>query len=209
MSRYASMPDEFGVLAYSQKNPATIQFLQHRFNEGMTAIGQTLTDYGRQFYQKSAEVFYAATDSAAMRYANSIRNKVRGMFKRDDEFRYLYTIGEIQQAPPPMQRYLMAEPTYRTLYHDQRASGFEETYVDAYPGLVGLDHPHYREVINHVVMDDDEHDFRISHFLEGEQPGTLELVPDQKFQVLSAWDLIKYAVRTGGDDPMSATGGKL
>ena len=207
---YAGMQDEFGVLAYSQKNPSTIQFLNNRFTEGVASFSQTLTDYGRTFYEKSAEVFYNAVGSDAMRYASSVLRKVNNMFQRD-EIRSLWELSDVQQAPMSMQRYLMANPAVRTLYHDQRVDGYQDTYIDVQPNVIGFDHDDWRLATNGMVrFDDPDSDTHISYHYDVMPVGQVELHPDQKHDIASAWDLIEGALKiAGGDDPVSPTGGKL
>lgn len=208
-SVYDGMLDEFGVLAYAQKNNATLQFLQDRY-DNLAHMGDTLTDYGRQWYEKSATIFRNTNGDEAMRYARGVIRKVKNVFQ-PNAIRSLNNLHDVQHSPAVMHRYLMAQPEARRMYQQQRIAGFPETYVDHNPGPVGHEHYDFRRVVNNVMRDDPEFDFRISHMIGDDLvEGDRELAPDEKFDVIDAWALIEASFKVvGGDDFSSTTGGTL
>jgi len=211
MSKYSGMLDEFGVLAYAQKNPATIQFMQNRFNETITNMGHMLTDYGRSFMETSKKAFDYVVGSEAMRFSSGVLRKMKGLFERN-EFRDLETVADIQQSPQVMHRWLMAVPELRTMYLDQRVCGFEETYVNTEGNAVGADQRDYRLINHGLVHDDEEHGWRQSYYCDGMEEVTAvdRVHPDMKFTIQSAAALIRHALeQPNGDDPSSPLGDKL
>lgn len=208
MSAYDGMLDEFGVLAYGRKNEATVQFLQQRY-ERIDEIS-TLTDYGRDWYGRSREVFYNANGADAMRYARSVLRKVDNVFQTN-MIRPLTSVYDIQHSPAIMHRYLMAEENTRRLYQNQRIDGFSETYVDHNPGTIGRDHYDYRRVTNGLVREDTEYDYAVSfHIGDDLLEGDRELDGAEKIMVASAWDIMRASYQVaGGEDTTSNKGGKL
>lgn len=207
-SAYDGMLDQFGVLAYARKNEATVQFLRNRYDR--TQAMDTLTDYGRQWYERGRQVFENANDDAAMRYARGVMRKVENVFQ-PNIIRPMLHVHDIQHSTPIVHRYLMAEPTTRKLYQEQRIAGFPETYVDHNPGPIGRDHYDYRRVTNGLLRTDTEYDYAISfHIGDDLVEGDRELEPEEKIPVANAWEIMRAAYNVaGGEDPSSTTGGKL
>lgn len=203
--------DEFSVLAFGQNNPATVQFLQNRYQE-VANFGNVLTDFGKQFYQASQRVFEQATGSDAMRFASSVLRKVGNLFQ-SPEIRSLFDITDVQQAPGHMVPYLMAQPQLLAMFRDQRVEGYS-SFTDSHPTVTGWDHPLYRQVTNGLIRDDDEHDFVISFHYDDEidNDGRPALSPDQKLDVASAWDIIAGTLNSKASnraDPTSDSGNTL
>jgi hypothetical protein len=146
--------------------------------------------------------------SEAMRLAQAAINRAGSVFQADT-IRDLYQIGELQNAPLVMQRFIMANPVVRDLYHQQRCDGYSDTYLDMEPGAVGLAHYDYRRVITGMVMEDEEHGWKIVHCLDELKEGDRPLQIEEKDIVLSVWDVVEARIREGKDDPTSPTGGSL
>lgn len=211
MSRYSGMLDEFGVLAYAQKNPNTIQFLQQRFNDTLTNTGNLLTDAGKMFFESGRKAFEFVTGSEAMRFSSSVLRKVKNMFQRN-EFCDVESIAEIQQSPQVMHRWLMTQPEVRTLFLDQRCCGFEGTYQNLDGEDVGKDHRDYRLITDGLVMDHPEHGWVQSYHSDAreEHPVVDQVNADMKFTIQSAGYYLRAALAIdGGDDPTSPFGDKL
>lgn len=211
MSRYAGMLDEFGVLAYAQKNPNTIQFLQNRFHETLSNAGNMLTEAGRSFFETGKQAFEYVTGSEAMRFSSGVLRKVKGMFQRN-EFREMDTVADVQQSPQTMHRWLMTNPVARLMYLDQRCCGFEGTYQNLDGDDVGPDHRDYRLITDGLVRDDPEHGWRQSYYCDAreERPAVDQVNADMKFTIQSAYSIIEHAFTVeNGDDPLSPYGDKL
>lgn len=198
--------DEFNALMYGQKHPGTLQFLQNQ----VTNISSTLNDAGRSFFAGARDVYERFNGENAMRLARAAMRKAGSAFQRD-EIRPLFTIGEMQQAPLSMQRFIMAEPTIRNMFHQQRCDGYSDTYIDLHPTAVGVDHYDYRRAMNHMVVDseDEEHEYVCRIFFDDLVDGDRELALDEKVDVLSTWDLMKAFMEKGGEDPTSAFASNL
>ena len=119
-----------------------------------------------------------------------------------DQIRYLRTIGEVQHAPSSMIAMLMAEPTVRRMYHQQRVDGYSESYTDNQPGKVGEDHYDYRRVVNGVFMEE-EGEWVATTYYEDLLPGTGELEFLDQVDILRTWEQMRIHLMRRKEDPTS------
>lgn len=199
--------DTFNHLCYGQKHPGTLQYLQNQFSN----FQQTLSHAGQQFVSSAKEIFDQYNSSEALRAARLALNKVSNIFTPDN-IRYLYQPQDLQTAQPTMQRWIMAEPTIRSLFHNQRCDGYSNSYVDVSPGIVGDLHYDYQRVMNGMVCTDDakpDEDFRITHYYDEIPDGDRELTIDEQVDILNTWDVVRAMIKRGKEDPTNSFGGNL
>lgn len=204
--------DGFNMLAYgagAQKHPGTLQFLENSIN-AISNVSQTLTDAGRSFFSNVGDMYERFNGAEAIRLAKAAVRRVSSIFQ-PDAISYIQDIGRMQNAPLAMQRWLMAEPTVRTLYHQQRCDGYSETYVDMEPGRVGADHYDWRRVNQGMVKHDEANpeEWSYTTYMDDLHEGDRELTLEEKVDVLSTWDLIRYHIQKGEEDPTSPFAGML
>lgn len=193
----------FNALAYPEKHPSTLQFLANQFEN----IGQSLNDAGRAFFQGVQNVFQAANSSEAMRRARLAMQKVKNVFEADI-VKSMFELNEFQAAQTVMQRWMMANPTIRALYQQQRCDGYSETYKDMFPSAIGEDHYDYRRVMHGIVQDDPEHDWKVSFYLDEIYEGDRELTFDEQLDILNSWEVAEAYIKRG-EDPTSQFGNSL
>lgn len=196
---------EFDALAYGKPHPNTLQFLQ---NQSRMA-SEMLTETGREWFSGIKQIYQHVDQSDAMRFARAVGRKVRSMWEID-EIRTLNDIGQFQHAGPNMQRWIMAEPTVRTLYHQQKCDGYSEQYHDYYPGLVGEKHYDYRRVMDGIVTSDNpDIDWQASNYFEELLPDDMDLLHDEQLDILATWDRLKQHLIKGKEDPTSVWNAEL
>lgn len=201
--------DLFDALAYGAKpHPGTQQFLSNQVNQ----FSANLTEAGARFVESAREVYERISNSQALRLAKAAGRRIRGIWQ-SDEIRALRDIGELQQAPITMQRWVMAQPDLRKLYHSQRCDGYSDTYIDMHPGVRGESHYDYRRVMDGVVVFDDEEDpesnYRIKWYHEDLLPEDNELSSEEKVDIIATWDFIAHSLISGKDDPTSRHNAEL
>lgn len=194
----------FNMLAFQEKHPNTLAFVQSQFEN----ISNTLSSAGQVFYQNMMNAYNAANSSEAMRRARLAMQKVKNVFE-PDIVTSLYDLVELQAAQYQMQRWIMAEPTLRQMYHEQRCDGYSETYVDRFVGQVGEDHYDYRRVMHGMVQDHEEHDWKATLYLDELYEGDRELNFDEQIDIMNTWDVVRGYLARGKDDPTSQFGNML
>lgn len=193
----------FSALAMGEMHPGTQQYL----NTQMETPTHTLTDQGRQFLQNTQSLFDRIAESRSMRRVKAVKRAIGEMWQ-SDEIRHLSTIGEFQWAPDRMQRWLMAEPTIRDMYHKQRLEGYQGTYRDAYPDDIGENHYDYRRATNGFVFvkdepEDDEPEWTSITYYDDLEPDDRELELVEQSDIIDSWANVKSLVYQGEDDPTS------
>ena len=203
--------EDFNARIYQPKNPNTLRFLENQF-EHLSNISNTLNDATRSFFSGAREVFDRVNGSEAMRLARAAKRAIGHVFQKN-EIRVLRDIGALQQAPVAMQRWVLAEQTVRQMYHEQRCDGYSDSYVDVEPGRIGEDHYDWRQVMNGVVQDVVEEDgtdnYKVQVWVDDLIEGDRKLGFDEQAEILSTWDVVKYHLLRGKEDPTSVYNSKL
>jgi hypothetical protein len=203
---------EFDAMVYGQKHPGTLQFLSNQVASLQQSASQYLTDAGKNFFANAADIYERFNGSEALRVARAAMRKVSHIFQ-SDEIKPLRNISEIQQAPLKMQRWIMAEPTIRQAWLDQRCDGYSGSYVDMHGGVIGVEHSDWRHVmsgiVEDIVDDDGESNWKTTIYLDEVPAGDVELQLGDKTDVLTAWDLVKMYRQLGKEDPVSPSNNML
>lgn len=195
---------DFDALLYGNKHPNTIQYLQAEASN----VSPILSDGRASFFANMHDLVERANGEEAMRLARAAIRKAGSLFQ-PDRIKSIWDLGGLQTAPMTMQRWIMAEPTVREMYHEQRCDGFADTYIDMEPGKIGDEHYDYRRVMQGIVVDDPENDWRATIYLDDIAAGDRELELDEQIDILNTWDVVAALMNYGIDDPTSVFGSKL
>lgn len=201
----------FSALAYQNQHPDNQNYFAQKLSNFTQTFGDAVSTMANGFMANAGEIFDKFYGSEALRLAKAAVRKVKSIWDRDD-IRELFGIGEIQQAKPVMQRWIMAEPTYRQMFHEQRCDGFSNSYVDMEPGAVGEAHYDYRRVMDGLMVHDEENeecDWSMTHYIEDLKEGDVDLELDEQLTIISVWDVVKMHAKAGGEDPGSVYGDQL
>lgn len=190
------------ALAYGEKNPVNLDYLRNQLSN----IPQALNDFTNNFYSEARDLFEKYNGSAAQRLIKSVTRSVQSLF-RVDTIHSMFELGEIQNANIVMQRWNMANPVVRELYHNQKCDGYSDTYVDMEPNAIKETHYDYRRVMDGVVVDSDD-DWVVKFYPDEIKTGDKELDHTDKMIILETWQIIEMFVKAG-DDPTSPYGSKL
>jgi hypothetical protein len=194
--------DEAGEMLFGgQRHHGTMQFLQNQASQ----LSTTLTEAGKSFMSRGAEIYNSYMESPSMMAARSMARQMRHLFQ-EDSIRPLTTIGAMQNAPLAMQRWVMANPVVREAYHMQRCDGYADTYVDLHPKDVGFDHYDYRRAVNGLMMFKPDGSWEINQILLDPLDGHVdieELSFQDQLDIQETWQLIEARLKDGKEDPTS------
>ena len=201
-------PTEFNALIYgAEMNPGTMNYLQNSINN-ISNFSQALTNAGNSFFSNTREIFNDLNGNVAMAKAKAALNKVSNFFNRND-IHYINELSKLQNAPVVMQRFIMAEPTIRKMYHEQRCNGYADTYIDTYKEDIGKNHYDYRRVMTGIVTTDSEgYDMYTTH-LDVLVEGDRDLRIDEKSSILKTWEIVAALTKYGDTDPTDVGNGKF
>ena len=167
-----------------------------------------LSDAGRNFMSRATAAFEHYNGSDALRFARNAIRAVEGAFETP-RIRELSTLGELTSANPLMQRWIMANPTVRGLYHSQRVDGYSDSYTDMQPGHVGEDHYDYRRVMDGFMSTDESGHAKFTQYVENLVDGDRDLIFEESLDIQHGWSALEYFIALGKEDPTSSTGGSL
>lgn len=190
--------DSFNYLVMPEQHPGIQQYLVHQLGQ----FSNSLNDIGRGFIEKTREIYETVNSSSAIRMAKAAIRMAKGVLHPNTILPF-NTLNDLRSAQPIMQRYLMAQPYIRELYHQQRCDGFSDTYVDVEPGKVGEAHYDYRRVMNGIVTEqvteDGEDTWSYVTYVDTLKEGDRELVIEEQAAILHNWEIAKMFHKAGQD----------
>lgn len=204
MSYSLGAADSWDAIVYGEPHPSTVSFLQQQVSQ----FSDTLTNAGRAFMEKSRQAFDFFNSSEAMRFARDAMQRVRGAFETPGIVN-LWDLAQMQGASLTMQRWIMANPVVRKMYHEQRCDGYSDTYIDMAPCAIGKDHYDYRRVMDGYMQTTPEGDWKIEHYLESLTEGDRDLMHEEKIDIMLTWSAMDLVLALSQDDPTSPVGGSL
>lgn len=188
----------FDAMVYGEHHQGTIAFLDEQRNK----TRNYLTASAQEFKQRANTVIERFNESTAMRLTRAVARKMANSWNMDT-IMPLTTIGQLQHSKPTMQKYIMAEPTVRKAYHDQRCDGFSDSYVDLQPKVVGNEHYEYRRATNAVFFGGGEKPMESVTYYEKLKDDDRNLTTEEKADVMLTWRTAKELLLTGKEDPTS------
>lgn len=198
--------DAFNAFIYPEKNTGGLQYLRNQFNNFTGVLTSTAND----FIQKSREQFERFNSSAAMEFARSVVKSV--LHQADiptDIILSIWDLNQFQTASIPMQRWVMANPVVRDLYHAQGCEGYSDTYVDMQPKVSGEEHYDYRRVMDGMIQYDKDDNWFAKIYVEDLVEGDRDLTHGEKHDIIQTWSKLEYLIALGKGDPTSPDGGYL
>jgi len=117
-----------------------------------------------------------------------------------------------QNANLANQRWIMAEPTLRALYHKQQVDGFSGSYVDMEPGSIGDSHYDYRRAIDGLLIEEPDGDFVCDIFCDDLEEGDTHLTIREQVNIQLSWDFLRSHLKSKVEmlqDPTDKSGGYL
>lgn len=190
----------FDAVAFGIPSQANLNFLEER----LTDFSNTMAGAGRDFINRGLQVFEKYGGSEAIRLAKAAVRSVQHAFDTDC-IRELTTIGAVQQAGQKMQRFIMACPEVRQLYHRQQCDGYSNSYIDMEPGSIGHTHYDWRLVNTGIVEEtpeDPDYEWSAVNYFD-ESANDVDLTLQEKMEIRSTWDFIKTKMLPGKEDPTS------
>lgn len=131
---------------------------------------------------------------AAMNYVGTLWGK--------DTFQALATLSKIQNAPDCMVPYLMAQTDVRKLHVSGSCESYGDRYIDANPGMMGINHEEWKMVMNGVMsIDEDTGQWESTTYFQTDDRYD-DVEPLSHYQstiVRDAWLEMAEAVKAGRD----------
>lgn len=192
--------DAFKLMAFGLPTQQAINYVENQYDRLRTVLGNAADS----FLTSSYATFQKYCGDDAIRLAKAALRKAEHLFQYDG-IQPLTTLAQMQQASKTMQRWIMACPEVRKLYHEQRIDGYSETYQDLQPGFIGEGHTDYEKVINGICRElPENHEsgaewVSTTYFHTDEEE--LPLNVGEQVEILTVWDAIRTMFKPGREDP--------
>lgn len=196
--------DAFQTSIYGTPHPATLEFIQRK----IAGASEMLTAAGQQFMSNVHQLYEQFSGENALRMLRAAGRAAAHMFQTD-AIRYLGNISDMQYAPPCMQRWVMAEPTIRQMYYDNRIDGYSNSYVDLHPNDMGEDHYDYRRVMTGVLVFHEDGGYRARTYGDELLGDDYELTMEERADIQDTWWAMRKVIKAGAEDPTSIFGATL
>jgi hypothetical protein len=197
------------VLNVSQSNLGSVLFGQPSmeavdyFTSVKNQILNKSSGFKDEFLQVGKQVFDSVYSARALELAKAAINKAGSLFT-PNLIKELKTLEELQTAKPMMQRYIMANPLVREMYHDLRCYGYGDSYFDFEPDKIGEDHYDFRRVFNGVLrVNEDTGEWFKTIYREGLRNGDNHLDPSDQIDILNTHRNIENFMLLAAKDPTS------
>ncbi len=191
--------EAFDAIAFGQQNPNNQSFLSSFYSSPIVSAAGSF--FGN-FYDNARQRFEQFNSAEAMMIAKAALNQVRGFFQ-PNVIRTLRDITDFQVAGTTMQRWVMANPTVREMYHQQRCDGYSDTYVDAEPGKIGENHRDWRAVMTGMVQETDDGWKTVQYVDEPIDGVETNLDFTDKVSILRSWLNADVYMAAAAKDPTS------
>lgn len=165
---------------------------------------------GAGFYDKFIERFDTVQNSEPVRTAKAIYRRIISGIENilDNRIVELTTIGRMQNPPPLMYKYLVANPTIRELRDKDRIVGYSDEYNDPYIGVKNIEEiKEYRHVINGIYQKIGGKILAKQYFETTDNESKISV--EEQFDIFYSWSNINTAILTGKDDPTDKDNGPL
>lgn len=194
----------FDAMVYGTQHPTTTNYL----NSQVSNLTNTLTDAGRMFMEKSKQVFEFFNSNAAIDFARRVVSSVKNKFTNQEYVLKLWEPEAIQNAGLIMQRWIMANPNVRELYHAQQIDGYSDTYIDIHGKVSGDEHYDYRRVMDGIVVVEED-DFMHVEYIEDLLEGDRDLTLSEQVDILHTWNAVNAYLALGEEDVTNPYGGSM
>lgn len=187
----------FDYLLYGERDRGLTSYLHQLRESAVAHLGAAAQGMANELRQ-TVDRFY---DSDAMRRTRAAVRAVVNAYGIDELYP-LANIGQLQHAPPKAIPIVMAEPTLRKLYQQQRVEGYGDEYVDYEPNECGEGHTDYERVVDGVFQFGDDDTAEATTYLHLEDDQLLDHDVQMDIQMIT-WEQIRIALQKGKEDPTS------
>lgn len=196
----------FDAMVFGNGNRSGIEYVTQLNEAFMNNVAAPVLDMYHGIMNHSMFQTYRED---AMRQLKALGQNIASAFQTNG-VNELYDVGQIQHASEVMQRWIMANPEVRELYHQNRIDGYSDSYVDRAPNVSGIDHYEYRRVTSGITMQHPgSEEYERYNWTEVLLHHDDELTFDEQISILYTWNRVQAAIAKRQEDPTSKWGGQL
>lgn len=190
----------FDAMIYGQPTNSVLQYLNNSIESARVALGNA----GSRFMDNARSMYEKFNGRAAIEQGKMLLMNIGSHVNQDA----IYTVREdqIQNINIAMQRYVMSNPVVSKMYNKNMCYGYQETYLDNEPGVVGKDREDYGRVMDGMLYFDKDGDGLITHYSSSKEEDDLYIT--EKISILDTWHMVEQMI-VKGIDPTDPNLGEL
>ena len=197
--------DMFDQMVHGTISRAPAEYLQQAQQQFLANVIPS----AHGFFEKAWAMQQRMADSRAMHAARSVSRKFQSIWQHD-AIRALNTIGEFQNAPQTMRRFVLAQPEVNKMWRDQLIEGYGLDYEDTNNSTNIEDNLEYRQVMDGALVelpddDDYEYEFVCYHSDILDDAPELAITETEQHDIRSSWRYLEDIILYGDEDPTSET----
>lgn len=202
--------DVVGALMGSGRpQQSTLAYFDNQYQNMLAAAQDVGNTALQQIYQIATQTYNYMMDTRPWEMAEALMRQTTHLFD-PNAIRPLWSLAELQTAKPVMQRWIMAMPEVRGMYHNNQIDGYSATYEDAQPGMVGVEHYDWRRATNSMVaMQPEAEEWSATTYTEELIEHDRELSFNEKADIAVTWGQCLHQMHTQQYDPTSVWNNKL
>lgn len=188
----------------------TVRFMRQYNEERWSdeSLVSRLSDHSRKFAERVRETYDNAYSDESFRAMRALRDQFTHAFQ-EDMVQRLRGIGDYQNAPPIMQRFIMTDPFIRRRAQEQRTAAYDDDYVDPEPKTPTEWHRDRMFSINGFGIERDDGELEMSFFSVDPQEDDPFMDIDEQAKIHDAQMGILACFEEGEEDPLDKWKGKL
>ena len=191
----------FEAMVYGQGNQSGQEYMNMLNNQFMQSLTPDLQTY---YYNIGNTAYAGINQSDAMNNLRMLGNQYMQIFQ-PDAILYLQTVEHFQNANVIMQRWLMANPEVRQMYHRGEIDGYSQTYVDFDPNVYGNEQYDYRRATANTWVMDQNGDYTMTDWCDYVAEGDI-LSFEEQHAIQKSWDNMLGILAQRKKDPTSVWG---
>lgn len=199
---------------YAQPTEKDIQVFQQNHQSYLSRLGSNISETATNFYNAVVDKIATINYDSIKDFTRAVERKIFGFWENDEVIIPLNTLADLQFPPRNMIRWLMANPSTRTLYHKNLCAGYDDKYVDLSPGEIGDNHRDYQIVMQGIEYEDEDSDDVCYATYDDNVPfddgDSVDMLShSEQLDIISSWNLTNYYLEKMEDDPTSQYSGML
>jgi hypothetical protein len=182
----------FSAIAFPQLNANVQSFISDNVNRAINYVGEQA---GRMY--ERVKTLYDEYTSFDLEVIRRRARAIDANYHRPTDIVRLTALEDFANASLLMQRYIMANPTIRARYENDRCEGYFETYDP------NRDRDYDNRRVTNGLLREEKGVSWFEEYYEDLEEGDRELTSLEQFDVLSTWDALEILVDTSDWDPTS------
>ena len=176
------------VLIYPPPDNNLLNYLNTNLQQAKQAMG----DIGSSFMDTASTLYEKYNGSEILNAGKQLLYSIGSHMNQNVIVPVTYEM--LPEANYAMQGYIMEQPELNKLYHQNAVNGYDATYIDPEPGIVGKNRLGYQQVMNGVLQfeNTDEELGYIEYYNNSEDIEELELY--EQLSILKTWDNVALAL---------------